>query len=170
MAIGQALGEAIEQSPLTRAGGGFAIELGRWLVGECGVYLTRIVDRKESRGETFLVTDGGMNHQLAASGNLGTVVKRNYPVAIPSAAPDAMTETVSVVGPLCTPLDRLADRVTLPGRASGGPCGAVHGGGVWPQRQPGRVPRPPPPRASFWSALRTAKSAIPNAIFTSCAP
>lgn len=114
MAIGQALGEAIEPSPLTRAGGGYAIELGRWLVGESGVYLTRIVDRKESRGETFLVTDGGMNHQLAASGNLGTVVKRNYPVAIASAAPDAATETVSVVGPLCTPLDRLADRVTLP--------------------------------------------------------
>ncbi|BCA57851.1 pyridoxal-dependent decarboxylase, exosortase A system-associated [Sphingomonas sp. HMP6] len=114
MAIGAALGEAIEQSPLTRADGGFAIELGRWLVGESGVYLTRIVDRKESRGETFLVTDGGMNHQLAASGNLGTVVKRNYPVAIASAAPDAATETVSVVGPLCTPLDRLGDRVTLP--------------------------------------------------------
>ncbi len=109
--IGQALGAAIERSPLN---GGFAIELGRWLVGESGVYLTRIVDRKESRGETFLVTDGGMNHQLAATGNLGTVVKRNYPVAIASAGPDAATETVSVVGPLCTPLDRLADRVTLP--------------------------------------------------------
>lgn len=109
--IGAVLGAAIEQSPLT---GGFAIELGRWLVGESGVYLTRIVDRKQSRGETFLVTDGGMNHQLAATGNLGTVVKRNYPVAIASAAPDATTETVSVVGPLCTPLDRLADRVTLP--------------------------------------------------------
>ena len=114
MAIGQALGDAIERSPLTRAHGRFAIELGRWLVGECGVYLTRIVDRKQSRGETFLVTDGGMNHQLAASGNLGTVVKRNYPVAAVDAGPDAPTETVSVVGPLCTPLDRLADRVTLP--------------------------------------------------------
>lgn len=114
MTIGDALGSAIEQSPLTRAGGGYAIELGRWLVGECGVYLTRIVDRKESRGETFLVTDGGMNHQLGATGNLGAVVKRNYPVAIATAAPDAASETVSVVGPLCTPLDRLADRVTLP--------------------------------------------------------
>ncbi|WP_353203526.1 pyridoxal-dependent decarboxylase, exosortase A system-associated [Sphingomonas sp.] len=114
MAIGQALGAAIEQSPLAGAGCSFATELGRWLVGECGVYLTRIVDRKQSRGETFLVTDGGMNHQLAASGNLGTVVKRNYPVAVASAESDAPTETVSVVGPLCTPLDRLADRVTLP--------------------------------------------------------
>jgi len=92
----------------------FAIELGRWLVGEAGVYFTRVIDRKESRGETFLVCDGGLNHQLAATGNLGTVVRRNYPVAVTTAAPDAPTETVSVVGPLCTPLDRLADQVELP--------------------------------------------------------
>lgn len=114
MAIGAVLGEAIERSALTVAGSRYAIELGRWLVGECGVYVTRVVDRKTSRGETFLVTDGGMNHQLAATGNLGTVVKRNYPIAVATAAAGAPTETVSVVGPLCTPLDRLADRVTLP--------------------------------------------------------
>ena len=114
MAIGNALAEALDDRAHSLENTRFAIELGRWLVGECGVYLTRIVDRKESRGETFLVTDGGMNHQLAASGNLGTVVKRNYPVAIASAEADAATETVSVVGPLCTPLDRLGDRVTLP--------------------------------------------------------
>ena len=114
MAIGNALAEALDDRAHSLENTRFAIELGRWLVGECGVYLTRIVDRKESRGETFLVTDGGMNHQLAASGNLGTVVKRNYPVAIAAATPDAATETVSVVGPLCTPLDRLGDRVTLP--------------------------------------------------------
>lgn len=112
--IGDALAEALGKRAPILVDTRFAIELGRWLVGEAGVYLTRVVDRKESRGETFLVTDGGMNHQLAASGNLGTVVKRNYPVAIATAAPDAPTETVSVVGPLCTPLDRLADRVTLP--------------------------------------------------------
>ncbi|WP_010163656.1 pyridoxal-dependent decarboxylase, exosortase A system-associated [Sphingomonas sp. PAMC 26617] len=111
-AIGTALGEQLEGRD--RAGTRYAIELGRWPVGEAGVYLTRIVDRKESRGETFLVVDGGLHHQLAATGNLGTVVRRNYPVAIANAAPDAPTETVSVVGPLCTPLDRLADKVTLP--------------------------------------------------------
>lgn len=109
-AIGAALTPRLSALPDTR----FAIELGRWLVGEAGVYLTRIVDRKESRGETFLVCDGGLNHQLAATGNLGTVVRRNYPVAVAAAAPDAGRETVSVVGPLCTPLDRLADQVELP--------------------------------------------------------
>ena len=109
-AIGEALLPRLAALPDTR----FAIELGRWLVGEAGVYLTRIVDRKQSRGETFLVCDGGLNHQLAATGNLGTVVRRNYPVAVATAAPGASIETVSVVGPLCTPLDRLADQVELP--------------------------------------------------------
>lgn len=109
-AIGAALTPRLDALPKTR----FAIELGRWLVGEAGVYLTRIVDRKESRGETFLVCDGGLNHQLAATGNLGTVVRRNYPVAVVTAPADAPRETVSVVGPLCTPLDRLADQVALP--------------------------------------------------------
>jgi diaminopimelate decarboxylase len=109
-AIGAALTPRLGLLPDTR----FAIELGRWLVGEAGIYLTRIVDRKESRGETFLVCDGGLNHQLAATGNLGTVVRRNYPVAVATAASSAPRETVSVVGPLCTPLDRLADQVDLP--------------------------------------------------------
>lgn len=113
-AVGAALGEAMTSLPDALKGSRFAIELGRWLVGEAGVYLTRVIDRKESRGETFLVVDGGLHHQLAASGNFGTVVKRNYPVAIATAASGAETETVSVVGCLCTPLDRLADRVTLP--------------------------------------------------------
>jgi diaminopimelate decarboxylase len=109
-AIGAALTPGLSALPDTR----FAIELGRWLVGEAGVYLTRIVDRKESRGETFLVCDGGLNHQLAVTGNLGTVVRRNYPVAVATADAGAKRETVSVVGPLCTPLDRLADQVELP--------------------------------------------------------
>lgn len=90
------------------------LELGRYLVGESGVYLTRVVDRKVSRGETFLVTDGGMNHHLAASGNLGQVVRRNFPVALATRLDSPETETVSIVGPLCTPLDRLAERVRMP--------------------------------------------------------
>lgn len=109
-AIGKVLLPRLAAPPDTR----FAIELGRWLVGEAGVYLTRVIDRKQSRGEVFLVCDGGLNHQLAATGNLGTVVRRNYPVAVATAAPGAPTEIVSVVGPLCTPLDRLADQVELP--------------------------------------------------------
>lgn len=90
------------------------LELGRYLVGESGVYLTRVLDRKVSRGEVFLITDGGMNHHLAASGNLGQVVRRNFPVAVATRLHNPETETVNIAGPLCTPLDRLATRVRLP--------------------------------------------------------
>ncbi|MBC9031190.1 pyridoxal-dependent decarboxylase, exosortase A system-associated [Sphingomonas sp. JC676] len=113
-AIGAALGEALAALPGVLSGSAFAIELGRWLVGEAGVYLARVVDRKVSQSETFLVVDGGLNHHLAATGNFGTVVRRNYPVALAHRMQDAAEEVVSVVGPLCTPLDRLADRVALP--------------------------------------------------------
>jgi diaminopimelate decarboxylase len=93
------------------------IELGRYLVGEAGVYVARIVDRKVSRGQVFLVTDGGLHHHLAASGNFGQVVRKNYPVTTsPGSAGGAApsrTELVTVVGPLCTPLDLLADRMEL---------------------------------------------------------
>ena len=90
------------------------IELGRYLVGEAGIYVTRILDRKVSRGQVFLVTDGGLNHHLSASGNFGQVVRKNYPVTIGNKADSVQRETASVVGPLCTPLDLLADRMDLP--------------------------------------------------------
>ncbi len=89
------------------------IELGRYIVGECGFYVTRIIDRKRSRDKTFLVVDGGLHHQLAASGNFGQVIRRNYPIAIGGTV-EGESEVVSVVGCLCTPLDLLADQVTLP--------------------------------------------------------
>ncbi|KFF58957.1 diaminopimelate decarboxylase [Cryobacterium sp. MLB-32] len=90
------------------------IELGRYLVGECGVYVTKILDRKVSRGKTFLVVDGGMHHQLAASGNFGQAIRRNYPVVVGNRVELAADEAVTVVGCLCTPLDLLADNVELP--------------------------------------------------------
>jgi len=95
------------------------VELGRYLVGEAGVYVTRVVDRKESRGRTFLVVDGGLHHQLAASGNFGQAIRRNYPIAVASRAPGSDTEQVTVVGCLCTPLDLLGDDVALPHAAVG---------------------------------------------------
>lgn len=90
-----------------------SIELGRYLVGEAGVYVARVVDRKVSRGQVFLVTDGGLHHHLAASGNFGQVIRKNYPVAIGNRMGAGDTEPASVVGPLCTPLDLLADRMEL---------------------------------------------------------
>ena len=106
------------------------VELGRYIVGECGVYVTRIVDRKESRGKIFLVVDGGLHHQLAASGNFGQVIRRNYPVTIGNRLDEAPAETVSVVGCLCTPLDLLADQVVLP-EAEIGDLVVVHQAGAY---------------------------------------
>ncbi len=94
------------------------IELGRYLVGEAGVYVARVLDRKVSRGQVFLVTDGGLHHHLSASGNFGQVVRKNYPVTVGNRL-DAAHETASAVGPLCTPLDLLADRMQLPAAKPG---------------------------------------------------
>ena len=92
----------------------FVIELGRYFVGEAGVYVSRVVDRKVSRGHTFLVTDGGLHHHLAASGNFGQVIRKNYPVLVGNhVTPPAGVENATVVGPLCTPLDVLADKMDL---------------------------------------------------------
>ncbi len=112
--VGARLAETLGARGAALAESGFAMELGRWLVAEAGVYLTRVVDRKVSHGETFLVTDGGLHHQLAASGNFGTVIRRNYPIAVAGRFGREAVETVSVVGCLCTPLDRLGDQVGLP--------------------------------------------------------
>ena len=90
------------------------IELGRYIVGECGVYVTRIIDRKVSRGRLYLVVDGGMHHQLAASGNFGQVIRRNYPIAVGNRLGATADSAATVVGCLCTPLDLLGDDVVLP--------------------------------------------------------
>jgi diaminopimelate decarboxylase len=90
------------------------IELGRYIVGECGVYVTKIIDRKVSRGDTYLVVDGGLHHQLAASGNFGQVIRRNYPLAVGTRMDHPVDATFTVVGCLCTPLDLLGGEVALP--------------------------------------------------------
>ena len=90
------------------------IELGRFIVGECGVYVTRVLDRKVSRGRTYLVVDGGMHHQLAASGNFGQAIRRNYPLVVGNRVAVDPSGEVTVVGCLCTPLDLLGDQVELP--------------------------------------------------------
>lgn len=129
-AVGGALGNHLAARPAVLETTAFCIELGRYLVGEAGVYLTRIVDRKTSHGEVYLVTDGGLHHQLAASGNFGTVVRRNYPVAIASRFDAPVDEAVSIVGCLCTPLDRLADKAGFP-RAEVGDLVAVFCAGAY---------------------------------------
>lgn len=129
-AVGAALAARFADLPELLRDTHFNIELGRYLVGEAGVYLTRIVDRKVSHGEVFLVTDGGLHHQLAASGNFGTVVRRNYPVAIASRFDAPVEEEATIVGCLCTPMDKLADKAGFP-RADVGDLVAIFCAGAY---------------------------------------
>ncbi|GAB4476026.1 MAG: pyridoxal-dependent decarboxylase, exosortase A system-associated [Erythrobacter tepidarius] len=128
--VGAALIARLEHLPAVLADSELCLELGRYLVGEAGVYLCRVVDRKESHGVVYLVTDGGLHHQLAASGNFGTVVRRNYPSAIATHYGAEPTEEVNIVGCLCTPLDRLADNAMMP-RADVGDLVAVFCAGAY---------------------------------------
>ena len=111
--IGANLAALVERAAAEMPQAHIVIELGRYFVGEACVYVTRVVDRKVSRGQVFLVCDGGLNHHLAASGNFGQVVRKNYPVTVGNRV-NASREVASAVGPLCTPLDLLADRMDLP--------------------------------------------------------
>jgi diaminopimelate decarboxylase len=112
--IGSNLLAIVEEVKARQPQAKVVLELGRYIVGEAGLYVCRVIDRKWSRGQTFLITDGGLHHQLAASGNFGQVIRRNYPLAIGNKFSGVPSETVSVVGCLCTPLDILGDRCELP--------------------------------------------------------
>jgi diaminopimelate decarboxylase len=107
------LAEIAAEAAVKLPGAELVIELGRYFVGEAGIYVCRVIDRKVSRGQTYLVCDGGLHHHLSASGNFGQVIRKNYPVAIGNRMDEVEKEIASVVGPLCTPLDLLADRMSL---------------------------------------------------------
>ncbi|MCH8684315.1 pyridoxal-dependent decarboxylase, exosortase A system-associated [Pedomonas mirosovicensis] len=113
-AVGAALSARLDRLDVEIADSEIIIELGRYIVGEAGVYLTQVIDRKVSHGEVFLITDGGLHHQLAASGNFGQVIRRNYPVAVATRFSASPEETATIVGCLCTPLDRLAEKIQVP--------------------------------------------------------
>jgi diaminopimelate decarboxylase len=127
----------------------FILELGRYLVGEAGVYVTRVTNIKHSRGKKYLIVDGGMNHHLAASGNLGQIVKRNFPVSIVNKVESPAKENVDVVGPLCTPLDMLARDIALPEAECGDFVGVFQSGAYARTSSPlGFLSRPAP--AEVW--------------------
>jgi diaminopimelate decarboxylase len=111
--IGRNLEALVRHAKVSLPGATLVIELGRFLVGEAGIYVCRVRDRKVSRGQVFLITDGGLHHHLAASGNFGQILRKNYPVVIGNRVRGGAREVASVVGPLCTPLDLLADRMEL---------------------------------------------------------
>ena len=128
--IGAHLAHIVRQAESRLPDAALIIELGRYLIGEAGLYVCRVIDRKVSRGQVFLVTDGGLHHHLAASGNFGQVIRKNYPVVIGNRVQGTRREIASVVGPLCTPLDLLADRVEL-GEAQEGDLVVVFQSGAY---------------------------------------
>lgn len=122
-----------------------ALELGRYLVGESGVYVCKVIDRKVSRGHTYLITDGGLHHHLAASGNFGQVVRKNYPVVIGNRVRSEKREVVTIAGPLCTPLDVLADRMEMAPAAPGDLVAVLQSGAYGLSASPlGFLSHPPP--------------------------
>ena len=124
----------------------FMVEPGRYLVGEAGVYVTRINDIKTSRGKKYVIVDGGMNHHLAASGNLGQIIKRNYPIAVLNRLNELPEQSVDVVGPLCTPLDVLGRSVQFPNVAVGDLVGVFQSGAYARAASPlGFLSHPTPP-------------------------
>ena len=114
----------------------FSLELGRYLVGESGTYLTRVVGVKQSRGTEFLILDGGMNHHLGACGHLGSVIHRNYPIFRVESEPAAEERTYDLVGPLCTSIDRIGHEVSLPATGVGDLLGVGASGAYGPTASP----------------------------------
>jgi diaminopimelate decarboxylase len=129
-AVGANLGRLLEGMQRRLPQANVVIELGRYIVGEAGLYVCRVIDRKISRGHVFLITDGGLHHHLAASGNFGQVIRKNYPVVVGNRVLGGSREVASVVGPLCTPLDLLADSMEM-ARADVGDLIAVFQSGAY---------------------------------------
>lgn len=135
----------IQQEPLLSSTQ-LIIEPGRYLVAEAGIYIVRINDIKLSRGKKFLIVDGGLHHHLTASGNLGQVIKRHFPIALLNKLTEPPSETVDVVGPLCTPLDALARNITLPFAEVGDLIGVFQSGAYARSASPlGFLSHPAPP-------------------------
>jgi diaminopimelate decarboxylase len=118
------------------AGTRVVVEPGRYLAGPSGVYVMAVNAIKRSRGQSFVVTDGGMHHHLAASGNLGQVIKRDYPIVAPTRIFEPVAPPVSVVGPLCTPLDTLGRAVALPALATDELIAVLQSGAYGPTASP----------------------------------
>ncbi|TPE53102.1 type III PLP-dependent enzyme [Amaricoccus solimangrovi] len=120
-----------------------ALELGRYLVGEAGYFLTRVVAVKRSRGRSLAICDGGMNDHLPASGHFGMVIARNYRMHVVGGAGPA--EEVDISGPLCTSIDRLARGARLPPLAEDDLIAVHQSGAYGPTASPlGFISHPAP--------------------------
>lgn len=144
--IADALAALLKQRPASLHGSEVILELGRFLVGESGAYVCRVIDRKVSRGRLFIITDGGMHQHLAASGNLGQLIRKNYPVVNAMQVAEGKRESATVVGPLCTPLDVLADQIDIGELQVGDLVAVLQSGAYGLSASPLRFLGHPPPK------------------------
>ena len=92
-----------------------ALELGRYLVGEAGTYVVRVLDVKHSRGTDYALVDGGTNHFRRP-----VAVRQDHPVTLLLPAAAAADDrrgpprTYAIGGPLCTSIDVIARAALLP--------------------------------------------------------
>jgi diaminopimelate decarboxylase len=125
------------------------IELGRYLVGEAGIYVCEVIERKISRGRIYLMTNGGLHHHLAASGNFGQVIRKNYPLVNARHVNQGERETVNVVGPLCTPLDILGENIELAKADAGDLLVVLQSGAYGFSASPQQFLSHPPPKQIY---------------------
>ncbi|MEX2482310.1 MAG: pyridoxal-dependent decarboxylase, exosortase A system-associated, partial [Gammaproteobacteria bacterium] len=144
-AVGGALDETLDHHARALEGIEIVLELGRYLVGEAGYYVCRVSDIKVSQEHTFVMVDGGLHHHLANSGNFGQILRKNYPVVIGNRLDQPAQQTVSIVGPLCTPLDLVADRIDVPPVAIGDLVVVLQSGAYGYTASPQQFLSHPPP-------------------------
>jgi diaminopimelate decarboxylase len=129
----------------------YLFELGRYLVADAGVYVTRVVDVKETRGKTFVVTDGGMNHHLTATGNMGQVFRKAYPLLNLTRMSGVLEESVAVAGPCCTPLDMFGNNIPLASPETGDLIGVFYSGAYgYSASNLGFLSHPAPAEVLLW--------------------
>jgi diaminopimelate decarboxylase len=128
--FGEGYGELLSRyrSDPRLAGCRFVFELGRYLVADAGVYVTRVVDVKGMKGKTFATTDGGMNHHLTATGNMGQVFRKAYPLLNLTRDAEPGEEGVAVAGPCCTPLDLFGNNIPIAEPGPGDLLGVFYSG------------------------------------------
>jgi diaminopimelate decarboxylase len=139
----------------------FFVEPGRFLVGPAGIYVARVRSVKNCRGTRFVVLDGGMNHHLAASGNLGQVVRRDFPVVNLSRLDSPPEGTFVLTGPLCTPIDTMARKARMPSAKVGDLIGFLQSGAYGLTASPAQFLAHPSPSEVLVSG-ETAKLITPR--------
>ena len=131
----------------------FVFELGRYLTAHAGIYVTRVVDTKTTRGRAFAITDGGMSHHLTATGNMGQVFRKAFPLLNLSRLDGAAAgmRPVTVAGPLCTPLDTFGTDVELVDPRIGDLIGVFYSGAYgYSASNLGFLSHPAPAEVLLW--------------------